>query len=60
MRPTVLAFVSLQQKDLHQSVGLSGAGSPVFTIKYTNGRMEAGQGVKTSITEQHGREQDPR
>lgn len=47
MWPRVYAFVPLKQKDF-TSAGLQGSGSTVFTVKYTSGGVEAGQGGESN------------
>lgn len=43
MWPRADAFVQLKQKDFI-SAGLQGSGFTVFTIKYTNSKVEIGEG----------------
>lgn len=58
MWPRVYAFIHLKQKDF-ASAGLQGSGSTVFTVKYTSGGVEAGQGGEHPLTKEQDRRQAP-
>lgn len=43
-------FYTIKTDGLYMSVWLQGSGPTVFTVKYTNGRVETAEEVETSIT----------